>query len=351
MPEKMTEPESAPANAVPTRAGTAAAGSFVLDPADLGRLDADLRRLGWLAHETLVHAERIGGGNMNMTVRVRTDRRSFILKQARPWVVKYPHIAAPVERAAVEAAFYRFAAAMPLVAAAMPELLGFDPDSSLLCLEDMGDGGDLMSAYRSGRVHAWQCAQLTEFLACLHAAAVPASAPALFRNRAMRELNHEHQYILPLRPVSAVDLDKITPGLAALAAELKADGQYCRGIAELGQLYLSDGDVLVHGDFFPGSWLVTDRGMAVIDPEFCHLGIREYDLGVFLAHLELARLQRLWEVAADRYGGRVDWSLARRFAGAEIMRRLIGVAQLPLSASLATKRQWLKLSRQWVCGA
>ena len=43
---------------------------------------------------------------MNCTLRVTTTRRSFILKQARPWVEKYPQIAAPVERARVEAAFY-----------------------------------------------------------------------------------------------------------------------------------------------------------------------------------------------------------------------------------------------------
>lgn len=348
--EKRTASDSAPPNAAPTRAGAVAAGSFVLDAAEPAAMEAHLRRLGWLDGEVFLRAVRIGGGNMNMTVRVQTDRRTFILKQARPWVVKYPQIAAPVERAAVEAAFYRFAAATPAVAANMPSLFGFDPDASLLCLEDMGDRGDLTGAYRTGGLQAWQCAELSRFLSCLHEIPVPASAAGLFRNQAMRQLNHEHQYVLPLRSPSAVDLDRITPGLAALAAELKADRQYCRNIARLGELYLSDGNVLVHGDFFPGSWLVTARGMAVIDPEFCHLGFREYDLGVFQAHLELTRAGSLWRTAAESYAGPADWSLARRIAGAEIMRRLIGVAQLPLSAGLSEKREWLKLSREWVCG-
>ena len=41
--------------------------------------------------------------------------------------------------------------------------------------------------------------------------------------------------------------------------------------------------------------------------------------------------------------------LARRYAGVEIMRRLIGVAQIPtLRADLAQKAAWLDLSRRLV---
>src|SRR2546421_5684303 len=40
-----------------------------------------------------------GEGNMNYTLRIGTSERSFVMKQARPWVEKYPHIAAPWDRA------------------------------------------------------------------------------------------------------------------------------------------------------------------------------------------------------------------------------------------------------------
>jgi 5-methylthioribose kinase len=53
-----------------------------------------------------------------VTVRIRFDRSSYILKQARPWVVKYPHLPAPVERVPVEAAFYEVAAPAEEVAVA-----------------------------------------------------------------------------------------------------------------------------------------------------------------------------------------------------------------------------------------
>lgn len=349
LPGKMPDRNTAPENGASTQSGSKPSTAFVLDAEDLHGLRAYLKSLGWLPGEALLRAERIGDGNMNITVRVRTDRGSYVLKQAMPWVVKYPDIPAPAERAAVEAEFYRLAAGIPGLAASMAALLGFDPGSRLLLLEDLGDGGDFMEAYRTGRMETWQCAALTDFLARLHVAAEPARPDPLLRNRAMRELNHEHQYCLPLRPDNGIDLDKITPGLAALASKLKADRKYCRRIAELGDLYLKDGHFLVHGDFFPGSWLITKRGIAVIDFEFFHFGLREYDLGIFLAHLALLRSRHLWKVVAERYREPVNWPLALRFAGAEIMRRLIGVAQLPLPADFAMKRAWLKLSREWVC--
>ena len=297
---------------------------FILDPLDTTSLSAYL-------HEQVLSAHRIGDGNMNMTVRVRTHNGSFILKQSRPFVVKYPWIPAPVERASVEAAFYRAIAAHEGVAAAMPQLLGFDAGANLLRFEDLGDEGDLMILYRSGELSRETCRGLTIFLRRLHAVPItPADAP-LLANRAMRRLNHQHQYDLPMQ----------TEG----ARPLRANARYCQRIAELGALYLADGPVLLHGDFFPGSWLGTAQGVRIIDPEFCFPGPREYDLGVFLAHLEFIRARHLWEMVVEEYGDGVDWQLARRFAGAEIMRRLIGVARLPL----VTDPAWLDLSQELVC--
>lgn len=325
--------------------------SFVLDPRDLNRLNARLRGLGWDADGPVLGAERIGDGNMNMTVRARTPRGSFILKQAMPWVVKYPQIPAPVERAAVEASFYRTVENVPEVARRMPRLLGFDAGSHLLRLEDMGDGGDLTGLYRSGAISSQDCATLTAYLNALHRVRIPEQGRGAFSNRAMRALNHEHQYRFPLLADNGLALNAVTPGLAERAKRMIADKQYCDRVAEIGRIYLSDGATLVHGDFFPGSWLRSGAGLAVIDPEFCFLGAAEYDLGVFLAHLELVDASSLWPQVISQYEGSVDWALAKAFAGAEIMRRLIGVAQLPLPASLERKSAWLDLSRELVCGS
>ena len=308
---------------------------FVLDASDVTSLSAHLERLVWIAGEPILSVQRIGGGNMNMTVRVRTPDTSFILKQARPFVVKYPQIPAPVERAAVEAAFYRAVAETEGVADWMPRLIGFDESSNLLWLEDLGEESDYMSIYRRGELAEETCRDLTQFLRRLHEVSIPPSDARILANRAMRKLNHEHQYELPLRTESA--------------RGLRANARYCERIAQLGELYLADGPVLLHGDFFPGSWLATSQGVRIIDPEFCFPGPREYDLGIFLAHLVIIRARRLWDVVMEEYGDTVIWPLARRFAGVEIMRRLIGVAQLPLAADDQTKLAWLAESQELVC--
>jgi 5-methylthioribose kinase len=96
----------------------------------------------------------------------------------------------------------------------------------------------------------------------------------------------------------------------------------------------------------------------VIDPEFSFRGHAEFDLGVLLAHLHLADQPKvLRDAALARYrpAPGAIFSLARteQFAGVEIMRRLIGVAQLPLGTAhdLARKTALLEESRRLVLGS
>ena len=83
----------------------------------------------------------------------------------------------------------------------------------------------------------------------------------------------------------------------------------------------------------------------MIDPEFCFLGPPEFDLGVMVGHLHLAgqsgtlvdRVLARYDAERGTRPSDESRDLVARFAGAEIMRRLIGVAQLPLAADLARK--------------
>jgi 5-methylthioribose kinase len=320
---------------------------FFVDPGAPAALETYARNRGWLhAGESLLSVAKAGEGNMNLTLRLTTTERSFILKQARPWVEKYPSIAAPAGRARVEAAFYRAVASRSAVATAMPALLREDPDSGVVVLEDLGEARDFTSLYRGERLSDDDLGALVSYLRELHR---PFDAPVrVFENREMRALNHEHIFRLPLDPGNGLDLDRITSGLDDAAREIIDDRAYVARVRELGELYLEDGPTLVHGDFFPGSWLRTAKGVRVIDPEFCFLGAAAFDLGVLLAHLHLAsQPEALAERALTLYGAS-DLAAARGFAGAEIMRRLIGVAQLPLKADLPRKKELLALSKRLV---
>jgi 5-methylthioribose kinase len=318
---------------------------FLVDPDARGELEKYLHRRGWLEPgESLVSIARAGEGNMNLTLRLETATRSFVLKQARPWVEKYPSIEAPAGRARVEAAFYRTVAGRSALRTAMPALLGDDPDSGILVLEDLGEARDATGLYRREALAEGELETLVSCLLELHRP-FPEREP-LFENRAMRALNHEHIFRLPLAPENGLDLDRITPGLDRAVQELKDDRAYVRRVRELGLLYLENGDSLVHGDFFPGSWLRASTGLKVIDPEFCFLGTAAFDLGVLCAHLHFARLPELAERALTFYGGDSELTAtSRAFAAVEILRRLAGVAQLPLARTLEEKRALLALSR------
>ena len=295
---------------------------------------------------------RAGNGNMNVTLRLTpAGGPAFILKQARPWVAKYRDIAAPFERTLVEAAFYEAVRADPFVCGQMPSLLAVDTDNHVLALEEVDGPGDLTSIYAGRELTASTLDQLLLWLERLADVAVTVEQRAIFENREMRRLNHEHMFWFPLDPANSLDLDAITPGLKEAARALLDDRRYRDAVTALGRRYLADGSTLVHGDFFPGSWLQTeDEGVRVIDPEFCFLGDAEFDIGILAGHALLAGAGagRIEQIAASVAARRLDAARVAGYAGVEIMRRLIGVAQLPLPYGLDRKRALLRQSRDLV---
>ena len=85
-------------------------------------------------NEVLIDTEIPGEGNMNIVIRLITNQRSFILKQSRSFVVKYPKLSAPLNRINVEYNFYSQVG----VNSFFPKVLKFDPKNYILFLEDLG---------------------------------------------------------------------------------------------------------------------------------------------------------------------------------------------------------------------
>ena len=100
-------------------------GPWLLDPSNQRDIERYLVERGLVPAAGLpIAIQRAGDGNMNLALRVTpSSGRSFVLKQGRPWVEKYPQIPAPFERTLVEAAFYTEVLQQPGVAALMPRLL------------------------------------------------------------------------------------------------------------------------------------------------------------------------------------------------------------------------------------
>ncbi|MYE12033.1 MAG: phosphotransferase [Gammaproteobacteria bacterium] len=297
------------------------------------------------AGDEVLSAAPAGEGNMNRTLRLATRTRSIVLKQSVPFVAKYPAIPAPQARDRVEAAFYREVAGCPELARAMPACLGHVAEHHLLAFEDLGTAADFTSAYRDGEVAGLYA--LGAWLTLLHART---SADPVFENADMRALNHAHIFEIPFVADNGLDLEGITPGLGALQRLVSEDESMMHRARELGAAYLgARTGALLHGDFYPGSWLRHADGPKVIDPEFAFVGPPEFDAGVLLAHLVLTgHAPRLPEsyVPPPRF----DTAMANGFAGIEILRRLLGVAQLPLDADIHAKGRWVDQAVHLVSG-
>ncbi|MES2795259.1 MAG: phosphotransferase [Bacteroidota bacterium] len=291
--------------------------------------------------------EKPGEGNMNLVLRLITSKRSFILKQSRNFVQKYPSIPAPIQRILVEAEFYKTVTHHEFLKSKMPELLGFYPEQYLLVLEDLGQNSDFTSIYQPNSVLIeTDVLDLVSYLNQLHSIDIE-QYPS---NDALKLLNYFHIFKFPFEEINGFDLDTIQKGLADISTKYKIDRVLKAKVDQLGEIYLANGERLLHGDFYPGSWLKTDSGIKIIDPEFGYLGRAEFDLGVFTAHLVMAKKAHLIPIIAGNYKktGQFSDQLMNAFAGVEIMRRLLGVAQLPLHLSISEKTEMLEWAFQQI---
>jgi 5-methylthioribose kinase len=231
----------------------------------------------------------------------------------------------------------------------MPKLLGVDRINNVLQLEDLGDSEDFTYLYQKGsKLSTKQLKQLISFASTLHNSISSSNGHPAIENMEMRKLNHEHIFLYPYLENNGLNLDSICKGLSAAASSYKTDVALKEALQPLGERYLQTGNSLLHGDFFPGSWLKTKNDIKIIDAEFCYFGDPEFEMGVMLAHLHLAdqgsdlvsEALELYQSSAD-----LDAALTKKYMAVEILRRILGLAQLPLTIDLEKRIQLIAMSR------
>ena len=318
-------------------------------------LEEYLKAQGWMGKEDQVTGtEKPGEGNMNFVLRVRTEQGSFIVKQARPWVEKYPQLEAPIERIHTESQFYTLVQTNDILKQYTPQLLATDLDNFLIKVEDLGNGADFSYVYQKGQDFTQlELESLLTFLQTLHQSDFSWASSSYPKNQALKALNHEHIFNFPYRADNGMDLNAIQVGLHDLATPIYRDKGLIAAIAQLGERYLGEGQHLIHGDYYPGSWLKVDGQVKVIDPEFSYFGLAEFDLSVFLAHMKMAQsdpnyISWVKENYARPTG--FDEKLLDQFTGVEILRRLIGIAQLPLALSIEEKQDLVEEAISLITG-
>ncbi len=296
-----------------------------------------------------------GAGNMNVVLRYVYDGKSLILKQSKPYVQKYPNIPAPIQRIITEAHYYKYLYHIPETEAYTAKLIHFDPANHVLILEDLGNMEDLTRIYeRRDGISATELQALLRYLHVIHQKKWTAQEVNNYpKNIELRKLNHAHIFQLPFDSENGFNLNDIQDGLAELASTYVNNSKLIKKINKLGALYLSDGNTLIHGDYYPGSWMYTRHNqMKIIDPEFSFMGMSEIDLGILCAHHLMAKgkLMTILDAVKAHYPRHkeLNESLFLAFMAIEVFRRIIGLAQLPLSLSLSDKASLLKFVEPYI---
>jgi 5-methylthioribose kinase len=318
-------------------------------------LAGHLRGLGLLGRSEIAHVEPAGDGNINWVRRVRAGDRSFVVKQARGHLERFPEYQAPTERIVCEARYYE--TVRPLDCDAVcPAVLHFDPASRLLVLEDLGDAPRLETLLANGGDASAVATRLARFLGAVHTAtAGDASLAARFENDAMRRLHGDHIFALPFAPNEF----PLEPAVRARAEAIWRDGRVAAIAGEAYAQYLESTEALVHADVQATNVLVAKRGAVLLDAEITHAGDPAFDLGTLFAHLWLpcvARGAASGAEASIRAARRAYASTAPdsdverdaralRYAAIEMLRRTLGAARVAAVAEPAASLRVVDFAR------
>jgi 5-methylthioribose kinase len=306
-----------------------------------------------------VAVEPVGDGNINWVRRVRTDAGSWVVKQARPALERFPEYHAPTERIVIEARFYETVAPFDRESVC-PRVELFDPEQRVLVLEDLGDAERLDAALARAADVTPAATCLARFLGAVHrgtwdeALAQPIEN---FENEAMRRLHGDHIFLLPYRENEF----PLSERVARRAEELRSDAALVRTLDDAYARYLETRSCLVHGDVQPANVLLTAGGPKLLDAEIAHVGDPAFDVGQLLGHLllpaaaaedpgpALPTLESTWSAYAAAWPSGPPFAPAdaARYAGIELLRRTLGAARVACverdTASLAVLEVGLSL--------
>ncbi len=339
-------------------------------------------------------AREVGDGNLNLVFVVEGEAGAAVVKQALPYVrlvgESWP---LPLKRSFFEwHALTRQAAIQP---ERLPALYHFDEGHALVAMEYLTPHVILRKELVAGRRFPLLAEHMGAFLAetLFRTSDLYMDAAAKKRDVALFADNVElcaiTENLVFTDPYFDAPLNRWTrPGLERAALALRADRDAKVAAQEMLRLFATKAEALLHGDLHTGSVMVTADDTRVIDPEFAFYGPMGFDLGAFLANLYLSyfaqggyaeerreheswlldtaeavwgafetRFRRLWrmertgilfarsvfEAQHDAAGAELACSRfladvradAIGFAGAKMIRRLVGLAHVEDMESIA----------------
>jgi len=306
-------------------------------------------------------ATEIGDGNLNLVFRVRSQTSSVIVKQALPYLrVAGDSWPLTRHRARIEADAIEVHA--KLAPGVLPHIIHFDESMSALVLEDLAEHITWREALIAGRPVEGVPDVVGRYCAAVLLGTSDVRLPSrqrkvLRRGFVYTELCLVTEDLIFTAPYMDAKSNRYDDEIATLAQALQRDRVLRSVAAEMRFIFKSRDEALIHGDLHTGSVMTKSGDTRVIDHEFAFFGPFGFDPGVLLANLALSRLaheasgnagfvgvidryaveywnalvdeiRRLWNPAEPWYAPFLSRLLgdAGRFAGMEMIRRIVGLA-------------------------
>lgn len=343
-------------------------------------------------HGVPVSAVEIGDGNLNVVFRVHGESGSVIVKQALPYLrvagESWPltRHRARIEAEAIEI-HNKLAPGRPA------QLLHFDDALSALVLEDLTEH----LTWREALIAGQEIADVAESVGRYSAAIILGTSDVILPSRQRRTLKRSFVYselclvtedLVFTAPYIDAESNRYVEGIADRVTELRRDRPLRAAAAELRFSFKTRDEALIHGDLHTGSVMIKPGDTRIIDFEFAFFGPSGFDPGVLLANLALSRLAHrssgnaafcrfldtcalaYWNALVDEMRRRWDPSEpwyhrflahlltdAGRFAGMEMIRRVVGLAHakdidiLPIDARVEASTHAIDCGRALILGS
>jgi 5-methylthioribose kinase len=244
----------------------------------------------FLKHEKVI-CQEISDGNMNLVFRVQGEGRSYILKQAIPYIrsvgESWP---LSLNRSLVE--YGALCVHNKLCSELVPDVYYYDRELALMVMEDLSSYHIL----RKGLIVQKRYPFLAEHIGIFLAETLfftskfslnhqeKEQKENVFLNTELSKLTEDFIFTFPYFDH---EMNQFNPLIRNTVLNIWKDTELKHEVEQLKEKFIKEKQAMIHGDLHTGSIMVTDKETKVIDAEFARYGPMGFDIGAFFANILL----------------------------------------------------------------
>ena len=232
----------------------------------------------------------IGDGNVNFIFKLQGSQGQVLIKQAVP----YLRCVGESWPLSLKRNYFEFKALeihSRYASDYLPKVFSFNEKSASMVMEFLGEHQILRKGMMAGIQYPHFCEHITDYMArtlfftsdlALSAASKKEQMKLFCENVDLCKITEDLIFTDPYRP--SPQNHWTSPQLDRLVQEFQADVELKIAATEMKAKFLSEAQALIHGDLHSGSIMVSEKETKVIDPEFSFYGPMGFDVGLLLAN-------------------------------------------------------------------